>query len=61
MASTSEPLGHPDRPASDDDLRAKWVRLTGASGDEPFDRLSSADEGESFANVLRGVIGNRLQ
>jgi 2-methylcitrate dehydratase PrpD len=60
-ASASEPLGHPDRPASSDDLRAKWARLTGAGGDEPFDRLASADEGESFANVLQAVVGNRLQ
>jgi 2-methylcitrate dehydratase PrpD len=60
-ASASEPLGHPDRPASNDDLCAKWARLMGTDGEEPFDRLSSADDGESFAHVVEAVVGNRLQ
>jgi 2-methylcitrate dehydratase PrpD len=56
-AAASEPLGHPDRPASDDDLRAKWTRLTGTGAAEPFQRVAGAAGGESFAALVRGVAG----
>jgi 2-methylcitrate dehydratase PrpD len=55
-ASVTEPLGHPDRPASDDDLRAKWVRLGATDGATAFDRIASAGEQESFAALLRDAV-----
>jgi 2-methylcitrate dehydratase PrpD len=44
-ASVSEPLGHPDRPVTDDDLRAKWARLGGAP--------APGDDGDSFGDLVR--------
>ena len=40
------------RPASDDDLRKKWLRLTGEDGAAFFDRLLAADDGELFAPLV---------
>jgi 2-methylcitrate dehydratase PrpD len=56
-AAASEPLGHPDRPASDDDLRSKWTRLAGTDADEPFRRVAAAGDGDSFAAIVREVGG----
>ncbi len=56
-ASATEPLGHPDRPASDDDLRAKWTRLTGTQAAEPLHRIASARDADSLGALLRDVIG----
>ena len=58
-ASVTEPIGHPDRPASDDDLRAKWERLTGTPADESFDRIATAADSDSFVACIRS--GNRSQ
>lgn len=56
-ASASEPHGHPDRPASDDDLCAKWVRLLGdESGASVLERIDSAEPGASFNTLLHGTL-----
>jgi 2-methylcitrate dehydratase PrpD len=61
-AAVTEPLGHPGRPASDDDLRAKWSRLTGDDGDAALRRLERAGDADSFALVVGDLVGwNRFQ
>jgi 2-methylcitrate dehydratase PrpD len=60
-ASARVPLGHPDRPASNEDLCAKWARLTGSDGSARVEQIASADDYESFANVLSRVLGDRLE
>ncbi len=55
-ASVSEPLGHPDRPATDDDLRAKWARLTGTDGRAAFDRIAGAADGDAFGALVRELV-----
>lgn len=56
-ASVTEPLGHPDRPASDADLRAKWERLTGTPAAEPLERLAAAGDDDSFRAILHSIGG----
>jgi 2-methylcitrate dehydratase PrpD len=55
-ASVTEPRGHPDRPASDGDLRAKWTRLTGDDGAEPFERLVATGDADSFTSLVRELV-----
>jgi 2-methylcitrate dehydratase PrpD len=55
-ASVTEPLGHPQRPASDDDLRSKWTRLTGTDGAAAFARITAADDGDSFGALVREAV-----
>ncbi len=55
-ASTTEPLGHPDRPASDDDLRTKWTRLTATDGAAAFERIASAADDEPFGALVRELV-----
>jgi len=50
--SVAVPLGHGERPASDDDLLAKWRRLTGSDGSPLLQRLFSAGGGEPLSGVL---------
>lgn len=57
-SSVTEPLGHPDRPASDDDLRAKWARLTDTDGAEPFEVIAAAGDGDSFGAMLGRLVGS---
>jgi hypothetical protein len=52
----TEPLGHPQRPASDDDLRSKWTRLTGTDGAAAFARITAADDGDSFGALVREAV-----
>lgn len=55
-ASIEEPVGHPDRPASDADLRAKWERLNDTEAAEPFERIASADDRDGFGTILRDIL-----
>lgn len=55
-ASVAQPLGHPLSPASDDDLRAKWTRLTGLDGAAPFERISAAGDGDAFGGLVRELV-----
>jgi 2-methylcitrate dehydratase PrpD len=55
-ASVTEPLGHPDRPATDDDLRAKWMRLTGTDGSELLERIASAGDADSFSALVCYIV-----
>ena len=52
VASVTEPLGHPRRPATDDDLLAKWARLTKSDGTEILELLCEASPETLFAAVL---------
>jgi hypothetical protein len=57
-AGVAAPLGHPDHPASDDDLCRKWDRICG--GDRAasvFDRLARARSAERFSTVLAEGFG----
>jgi 2-methylcitrate dehydratase PrpD len=56
-ASTDTPLGHGSRPATDDDLCAKWQRLTGDDGSPFLDRLLTAPPQASFASILDAGVG----
>jgi 2-methylcitrate dehydratase PrpD len=51
-ASVEAPRGHPDRPASNSDLRDKWRRLCGRDGSPFLERLLEADGDTSFSGVL---------
>jgi 2-methylcitrate dehydratase PrpD len=51
----TEPRGHPDRPAADDDLLAKWQRLNGDGGPEFLERIESASDADAFAEVIRDI------
>jgi 2-methylcitrate dehydratase PrpD len=51
-ATATGPLGHGSRPASDDDLCAKWLRLVGSDGSSFLRRLRSAAPDASFESVL---------
>jgi 2-methylcitrate dehydratase PrpD len=57
-ASATEPLGHPARPASDDDLRAKWTRLNATDGAEPFERIASAGDSDSCGAILLELVAS---
>lgn len=59
-ASVDGPPGHGDRPASDDDLLAKWRRLTGCDGAAFLERLLVADDEEPLAALLDGQLGTLL-
>jgi 2-methylcitrate dehydratase PrpD len=52
VASVSEPLGHVRRPASDEDLCEKWLRLTGSDGRELLQRLYAASPTASLASLV---------
>jgi 2-methylcitrate dehydratase PrpD len=55
-ASVDEPSGHARHPASADQLRAKWRRLTGADGARFYDLLMAAEPTAS----LRSLVTDRL-
>jgi hypothetical protein len=59
-ATVAGPLGHGSRPASDDDLYAKWLRLVGSDGSPFLRRLRSADPDASFESVL-GDVANAIR
>jgi 2-methylcitrate dehydratase PrpD len=51
-ASVGEPLGHVRRPATDHDLCAKWLRLTGSDGSGFLERLYNASSISSLASFM---------
>jgi 2-methylcitrate dehydratase PrpD len=51
-AAADEPLGHARHPASAEQLRAKWRRLTGADGSAFYDRLVAASPAAGFAALV---------
>jgi 2-methylcitrate dehydratase PrpD len=55
-AGAEAPRGHGGRPASDEDLLAKWKRLTGRDGSPFLDRLLKAADGEALSALLDGVL-----
>jgi len=56
-AAVEGPLGHGPRAASDDDLLAKWQRLTGRDGTAFFARPLGADDAEPLVPLLDEHIG----
>ena len=55
-ASVTEPLGHPERPASNEDLITKWQRLNGDGGTELLERFFAANDGDAFAELVSSVV-----
>jgi 2-methylcitrate dehydratase PrpD len=59
-ASTDAPPGHPTCPATDDDLREKWRRLTGRDGSSYLARLLTAHPAMPFSALVHEDIAARV-
>jgi 2-methylcitrate dehydratase PrpD len=59
-ASVDAPPGHPTRRATDDDLRAKWSRLTGREGSSYLTHLLTAQPETPFSALIHDDIAARV-
>jgi 2-methylcitrate dehydratase PrpD len=59
-AAVEGPRGHGQRAASDDDLLAKWQRVTGRDGSAFFARLLEAGDADPLAPLLEDQLGPLL-